>query len=165
MEGKSRGREKATAAVLLGLSILYLFSSLRLRMGNLRNPGPSLIPAVIGGLLLLCTTVYLIRVFRPQFRGGERGDTAPKEEKNYRAIVGIVACTTVYPFVLESLKFILSTWAAAFVMLVLMKPQKPLRSFVLAVAMSAGSFLVFSRLLGVALPSGFLEELVYRLGR
>ena len=49
-------------------------------------------------------------------------------------------------------------------MLALLKPSRSLFSFFLALGMAVGSFLVFSRFLGVALPSGFLEDFLFRIG-
>ena len=165
MIGKSHRKEKITAVILFGFSLFYLFSSVGLKLGTAKNPGPGLIPVVIGSILLLCTTFYLARVFWAKLPERETGDKAAGEEKNYRAIYGILACTTVYPFILETLKFTLSTLAVTLAMLVLLKPQRPLFSFLLALGMAVGSFLIFSRLLGVALPSGLLEDLLFRIGR
>lgn len=165
MAGRSQQKEKITAAVLFGFSFFYLFSCVRLKLGTTKNPGPGFIPVVIGSLLLLCTTFYLIRVLGAKFPEGKMGDAAAGEGKNYRAIIGIIACTTVFPFILEILKFVGSTLTVTFVMLVLLKPQRPVFSFLLSLGMAVGSFLVFSRLLGVALPSGFLEDLLFRIGR
>lgn len=164
MEGKSRRKDRVTAVVLLGFSLIYFFSSLRLKVGTTHNPGPGFIPAVIGGLLLLCATFYLIGVFRITSPEAGAPDIRTGKEKNYRAIIGIIACTTVYPFILEILKFTFSTAAVAFAMLVLLRPQRPVFSFFLALGLSVGFFLVFSRLLGVALPSGFLEDFLFRVG-
>ena len=163
-EGKSQRKEKITAAALLGFSLFYFFGSLTLPWGNIRYPGPGFIPAVIGSLLLLCTAFYLIRVCGIKFPEGKISAAAAGEEKNYRAIIGILACTIVYPLILETLKFLVSTLTVAFVMLVLLKPQKPLFSFFFALGMAVASFLIFSRLLGVVLPSGFLENFLFRIG-
>lgn len=164
MEGKSQRRNKITGAVMFGFSLFYLLGCWHLKMGTIKYPGPGLFPLVLGTLLLLCTTVYLIRVFGAKVPVGKREDETAPEGKNYRAILGILACTTAYPFILEPLKFIVSTLAVAFVMLVLLKPQRPIFSFLLALAISVGSFMIFSPLLGVALPSGFLENLLFRIG-
>lgn len=164
MEGKSRRKDKVTAVILFGFSLFYFISCLRLKLGTAKNPGPAFIPVAIGGLLLLCTALYLIRVFGAKSPGAERGGPAAEEGKNYRAIIGIIACTVVYPFILETLKFTVSTLTVAFVMLVLLKPQRPVSSFFLALGMAVATFLVFSRLLGVALPSGFLEDFLFRIG-
>ena len=164
MKGKSQLNKKIPSIALFGFSLFYFFSCFRLKMGTLHNPGPGLIPGVIGGFLVICTTIYLIRVFGKKSFRGERGETVPEAGRNYRAIIGILACTIVYPLILETLKFLLSTFTVAFVMLVLLKPKRPFFSLLLALGMAVASFLIFSRLLGVPLPSGFLEILLFRIG-
>jgi hypothetical protein len=164
MEGKSGRYEKITAWVLFGFSLVYFLGSLRMKMGTTRNPGPGFIPLITGSLLLLCTAAYLFRVLRAKPGGREEAKAAPRGEKNYLAIFGILGCTLAYPFLLEYGKFIVSTFAVAYVMLVLLKPSRSLFPFFLALGMAVGSFLIFSLLLGVALPSGFLEELLFRIG-
>jgi hypothetical protein len=156
--------QKITAFILFGFSLLYFFSSLRLKLGTFKNPGPGLIPVGVGALLVLCTGIYLARVLRVKPTAKEKQEQSPRGEKNYLSIFGILGCTLAYPFLLEYGKFILSTFAIAYVMLVLLKPSRTLFSFFLALGMAVGSFLIFSMLLGVALPSGFLEDLLFRIG-
>ncbi len=164
MEGKGWRNKKITAFVLFGFSLFYFLSSWRMKWGTPRNPGPGFIPLITGSLLLLCTAVYLIRVLRPPPREGKEEDAVFRGGKNYRAIFGILGCTLAYPFLLEHGKFIASTFAVSYVMLVLLKPSRSLFPFILALGMAVGSFLIFSFLLGVALPSGFLEDLLFRIG-
>jgi len=156
--------QKLTAFLLLGFSLFYFLSSLRLKLGTFKNPGPGLIPVGIGALLVLCTGIYLARVLRGKPPEEERQAPSRQGPKNYLAIFGILGCTLAYPFLLGYGKFILSTFVVAYVMLVLLKPSRSFFSFFLALGMAVGSFLIFSFLLGVALPSGFLEDLLFRLG-
>jgi hypothetical protein len=164
MEGKGQRKEKITAGILFGFSLFYLLSSLRMKIGTLKYPGPGFIPVLIGWLLLFCTTLYLIRLFRAELPEKKPTTLPAGEEKNYRAIFGILGSTLVYPFILDPLKFLISTTAATFFMLFLLRPHKPLFAFSLALGMAVASFLIFSRLLGVALPMGFLEEILFRIG-
>ncbi len=164
MNGKRQHSLKITAVCLLGFSLFYFFDSLRMKMGTLKNPGPGLIPAVIGALLIVCTGFYLLQVFRKKSGAPSGEGKSPRGEKNYRAIIGIVACTLVYPFILEPLKFIAATFASGFIMLFLLKPKKILYSFLLALCLAVGAFMIFSRLFGVALPSGPLEIFLFRVG-
>jgi putative tricarboxylic transport membrane protein len=164
MKQINKMNHRIIAISLFSISLLYFFASFRLKMGTLQNPGPGLIPIVIGGLLVVCTAFYLFRVFWKQSEAVEGNNKTSGETKNYRAIVGILACTTVYPFILEPLKFILATFAAGFVMLFLLKPKKIFFSFLLALSMAVGAFLIFSRVFGVGLPSGLLENLLYQIG-
>jgi hypothetical protein len=156
--------QKIIALCLFGFSLFYFLGSFRLKLGSLKNPGPGLIPAAIGLLLVVFTALYLFRVLRVNPPEKEIKQAPSGAGKNYRAIAGVLICTAVYPFILEPLKFILATLAASFVMLVLLKPRQILFSFTLSLAMAVGSFLVFSRLFGVGLPSGFLETFLFRIG-
>ncbi len=164
MEGKSRVNEKITAAILLVFSLLYFFKGWSLQVGVPKNPGPGFIPIIIGILLVSCTGFYMVRVFR---KGGleRKGEKRPEEEgKNYAAILGITACAILFPLILETLKFLTTTFVVSFFMFLVLRPKKWAFALFLAAGMSVSSFLIFSRLLGVALPMGFLETFFFRLG-
>jgi putative tricarboxylic transport membrane protein len=162
MDGNGHRKEKIIAVVLVGFSVLYFVSSFHLETGSSRNPGPGFFPIVIGFLLTVCTGVYMALVLRRGTPSEKAGPSA--ERKNYRAIAVILACGIVYPLILETLKFLVSTFAVTFLMLYILKPQKLFSSIFLALAMAIGSFIVFSRLLGVGLPMGPLEVLLFHIG-
>jgi len=162
MDGNSRRKEMTIAWVLLGFSVLYFVSSLRLEFGTARNPGPGFMPAVIGCLLTLCTALYLIRVIRKS--AAERESAPSGTRKNYRAITAVIASGILYPLILETFKFLFSTFLVTFLMLYLLKPGKALFSVLLALAMAIVCFVVFSCLLGVGLPMGPLEILIFNIG-
>lgn len=164
MEGKSRVNEKITAAILLVFSLLYFFKGWSLQVGVPKNPGPGFIPIIIGILLVSCTGFYMVRVFR---KGGleGKGEKRPEEKGiNYAAILGITACAILFPLILETLKFLTTTFVVSFFMFLVLRPKKWAFALFLAAGMSVSSFLIFSRLLGVALPMGFLETFFFRLG-
>jgi len=164
MIGNTPRNHKIIALFLFGFSLVYFFGSFRLKMGTLKIPGPGLIPVVLGGLLVFCSGFYLYRVVFQNRRESMGKEGSAEGDKNYRAITGVLACTLIYPFILEPLKFIIATFAAGFIMLFLLRPRRPLSSGFLALSLAVGAFLVFSRLFGVALPSGFLENLIFRIG-
>ena len=164
MEGRSRVNEKITAAILLVFSLLYFFKGLSLQVGVPKNPGPGFIPFIIGILLVSCTGFYIVRVFRKGDLGGKGEKTSEDEKKNYVAILGITACAVLFALILETLKFLITTFVVSFFMFLALKPKKRAFALFLAAGMSVASFLIFSRLLGVALPMGFLETFFFRLG-
>jgi putative tricarboxylic transport membrane protein len=164
MEGRSRVNEKITAAVLLIFSLLYFFKGLSLQVGVPKNPGPGFIPFIIGILLISCSSFYLVRVFRKADLEGNGRKTSEGEKRNYAAILGITACAILFPLVLETLKFLMTTFVVSFFMFLVLRPKKRAFAFVLAAGMSISSFLIFSRLLGVGLPMGFLETFFFHLG-
>jgi putative tricarboxylic transport membrane protein len=160
-----RDRQRTlAAAALLGFAVVYFQSALRLDRGTSSNPGPGLVPAAIGGLLLACTAIHLIGVLRSRSGEVEGAASIPPAAGNRRAVVGILAATVVFPLILEPLKFVVATTVVAFVMLVLLNPRRPAFSLGLAVGMAVASFVIFSRLLGVALPGGPVEHLLLRIG-
>ena len=151
------------ALALFGFSLFYFLSSLSLKMGTPKNMGPGFVPAMLGVLLVASTAFHLIRVYRGRpFK--EETEPSPDETLNYWAVAGILACTAAYPLILETVKFVASTFVVGFAMLLLWKPRKFLFSFMLALGMALGCFFLFSRFFGVALPSGFLEGLLFRIG-
>ena len=164
MEGKNQVSQKITAAILFVFSLLYFLKGLSLQMGTPRNPGPGFIPVIIGVLLAASTGFYLVRVFRAKGLEGEEKRTPEGEKKNYAAILGITGCAILFPLLLETLKFLVTTFTVSFFMLFLLKPDRWAFPIFLAAGMSVASFLIFSRLLGVALPMGFLEIFLFHIG-
>jgi putative tricarboxylic transport membrane protein len=164
MKGRSRVNEKITAAILLIFSLLYFCKGLSLQVGVPKNPGPGFIPFIIGILLISCSGFYLVRVFRKADLEGNGRKTSGGEKRNYAAILGITACAILFPLVLETLKFLMTTFVVSFFMFLVLRPKKRAFAFFLAAGMSVSSFLIFSRLLGVGLPMGFLEAFFFHLG-
>ncbi len=160
MKKKGLTKERLTALILLGFSIFYTLYALRLKTGTIKNPGPGFMPILIGILLLICTVLYLLHVFSIKSRVKD----APDSQKNYLAVYGILVCTIAYPFLLPMLKFILSTLMVTFVMLIVLKPHRPVYNFAIAVGASISTFIVFGQILEIALPAGYIEEIFYRIG-
>jgi hypothetical protein len=164
MNLKHKGNEKVISAILFLGSWLYLIFSLKLKIGTHKIMGPGFFPIFIGVLLIVCIGAHLMRLFKEKPEGEAAQATPFWKGRNYLAVIGILACTTAYPFVLGYLKFIVSTFLAGFAMLMFLKPKSIIFSCFLSLAMAVGFFLLFSRLFGVALPSGPIEDLLYRIG-
>lgn len=163
VDRKTYRKQMFISLALFGFSLFYFLSSLHLKMGTPRNMGPGFVPAMLGVLLLASTAFHLVRVYRGR-PSKEETEPPPHEAVNYWAVAGILACTAAYPLILETVKFVASTFLVGFAMLLLWKPRKFLFSFALALGMAVGCFFLFSRFFGVALPSGFLEGLLFRIG-
>lgn len=163
MDRKKYRKQIFISLALFGFSLFYFLSSLHLKMGTPRNMGPGFVPAMLGLLLLASTAFHVIRVYRGRPSQEETAPT-PEEARNYWAVFGILACTAAYPLILETVKFVASTFIVGFAMLLLWKPRNVLFSLVFSLGMAVGCFFLFSRFFGVALPNGFLETLLFRIG-
>jgi hypothetical protein len=82
---------------------------------------------------------------------------------NLRAWVGIAVCVFAYPALLMTLDFVVSTFVTVFAMLLVLRFKTWPVCLVVSLFTAIACFVVFAILLGVALPSGFIEGYLYRL--
>jgi hypothetical protein len=154
--------EKVAAVALWTFSLIYFFSSLRLKLGRMANPGSGFMPLLVGICLLLCATIYLAQVFRA---GRERTGAAspPANGRNYWVPMGIGACVVVYPFLLGALDFLLATFLVVAPILVILKFKNLAVSLLTAALITVLAYFIFARVLGVVLPNGILEQFLLSL--
>ena len=138
----------------VGLSVFVMIFSYRMGLGGFHNPGPGLMPFLLG-VFLLPISLYLL--IRSAFRNGE-GIEAPNEEggqTNYKQIGLILISLFVYAFLLERLGFLITT----FIFLVLLfrsvgnRWRTVLAASVLTVLTAYFVFTFF----GVRFPEGVLR--------
>ncbi len=154
-------KDRLAALALLLLAALYLAAAFRLKIGAPRAPGPGFLPVVIGVGLLVCAAVHLLQTLRVP-----RPVRRPKEDtrsSQTRTVVGLLACTFIYPLCLNHLNFVTTTFLAVFTMLRILRYKSWAASALVGLLLAVACFLVFGLLLGVAVPSGPIEELLYRL--
>ncbi len=160
MEHSTR-KDKIIACVLVAISVIYFLGCLNMRIGKLGNPGAGLIPWLIAICLFVFTGINAIQIFKgnADTTGGQ-----PKSPPGNRlAAIGIAIVVLVYPLLLYTLKAIVATFATTFALLRLMRYKSVSTSLVIALAVSASVYVVFALILRVALPSGPIEQLIWRL--
>jgi len=69
----------------------------------------------------------------------------------------------VYPYLLDTLNFLVSTSLVLFVMFRLLRFRTTLISLLTAVATTVFSYFIFAGLLGVVLPAGAMEEFILKM--
>ena len=156
-------KARITALALFAFSVLYLYGGWHLKWGTMKNPGPGFMPSLVGVLLFICTTIHVYGAFL----GGRREEGPSQgtgiEGPRYGVVLGIFACVVLFPLLLAHLKYLLSSSAVVLVMLLLLRYKTPVVCLVAAILMSLVSYLIFARLLGVALPMGLAEEFIYAI--
>jgi len=155
--------EKIAAIILSCIAILYFLSSTRLRMGKISSPGAGFFPLLIGILLTLCTGIYLIQTFMAKDRRNPPEKEAEGGHPWLGTTLALAGTILAYPVVLLNLNFLLGSFIIVFVILRILKYKSLLFSFLLGVVVSLSSFLLFAKLLGVALPNGILEQFILSL--
>jgi putative tricarboxylic transport membrane protein len=159
----TRKAERIAAIALLVFSTAYTLSSLRLRMGRLSSPGPGLMPLLLGLTLTACALIYLFRQLGVRTGPGEPSSPAIHGSRtDHRVPLGIVAAVTAYPFLLAWLGFLVATALVVFGILLLLRFKTPGWSFLVGIVMTLLCYLLFARVLGVVLPAGPLENLLFK---
>jgi len=155
-------KEGIIAAAFLLYSLLYFFSSLRMDLGTLDSPGCGVMPQVVGLFLVIFTGVNAYRTFVRKKDRGREGDARAGGESYLRPL-GMMLCVIAYPFLLGGVRFLTATFLILFAMLRVLRFRKTVGSALIAAVVSLGTFLVFTKVLGVVFPSGALEHYVYAL--
>jgi putative tricarboxylic transport membrane protein len=145
-------KDRIVSLGILIFAMVYTAGAIALKVGTLAQPGAGQFPAAIAVCLLAVSAFHAWQTFRW---------TAEKEEGHswtQLAPAGIAAALVCYPILLKTLSFLISTFIVLFVLLRLLRFKTTTTSFLTALATTILSFIVFSGLLGVVVPSGVMEQ-------
>jgi hypothetical protein len=91
----------------LALGLFVIIYSYALGLGKLIDPGPGLLPFLLGLIFFVLSSVRLIMVIR--LRQAEESQEGTKKIEYWRIII-IVVALLIWAFVLESLGFLIATF-------------------------------------------------------
>jgi hypothetical protein len=141
--------------ICLGLASAY-YGMFALRIGTISQPGPGAFPFISGaGIVILCL-VWIVANPVPA------GKSQPLWSKGQlvRPVVATAAITA-YAWLMEPLGYVLSTFAFLVGWQVFVEGEKWRKTTAVAVVGTAAMYLLFVRLLSLALPEGLLEYILY----
>lgn len=140
------------------LAVAYLYSDYLLPHPSSGDPvGPQLFPALVGLGLLGSALLMLVEAGRKRRRltlittGHRRPD-----KRRYAAMVAAAIWTLVYYAVLERVGYLLSTAIFIFVLLLYFNPHKYFVNTAIAAGFAVVVYVLFTKILSVDLPQGFL---------
>ena len=135
----------------IGLGGFVSISSCKFGLGNFRNPGPGLMPFLLGLLLCGVSLYYLcISVF-----GKDKVKSSGQAEKSPKKIIIVVVSLVVYALILEKLGYLVSTSILLFIMFWLAGSKKHTAALS-SIITTVFSYFFFSYL-GVGFPEGILK--------
>jgi putative tricarboxylic transport membrane protein len=139
----------------LALGLFVVVYSYTLGLGKLIDPGPGLLPFLLGLIFLILSSVRLVTVIRLR----ETDETEEEKKKTeYWRIVLIVVALLIWAFILESLGFLIAT----FILMTLLYHAAGFKKWYLAVFWGLITVLVtyfVFTYLGVRFPPGILRTL------
>jgi putative tricarboxylic transport membrane protein len=147
---------RKTGEIVMGLcfaviGIVFVIGAIKLTIGVPTEPKPGFFPFIDGVILIALTVLFLIKTW------GERAGEG-SAFSNVRGLVIVVITLVLYVATLESLGYVITTAVLSGVVLYVLE-TKPRALVLMSVGLALGSYLVFSRLLGVVLPPGLLTFL------
>jgi hypothetical protein len=145
----------ASSIFMVCLSLVVCLKSIRLGIGEPRNPGMGFMPFLASSLFFLLSLVVLIRNLIGR---GERGDKEPQlTRKVFQKPIFLIIGLSGYLFIFNILGFILATLLLIFLMLLIFDPKKWYMHIVIAAVAVNLSFLIFCKWLQVPLPTGIFH--------
>lgn len=142
--------------LLIALSVVIFWASLKLGTGSFRNPNLGLMPLLVSILLFVLTSLaFLHDIFRSQPVGADKTNLAV--QRKFRNPIILIVGFCCYTLVLDPFGFIISTSLLLFLMFILGSTRRWFAYILLAVAMANLSYFIFGRLLMVPLPTGLFS--------
>jgi hypothetical protein len=150
-----RKAEIIGGVLLAGVGGFFLFSAWRLPPPDEPGiPGPGSLPIALALVILICGFWVVYDALRRIDRAGlDIGGT-----KQAVALAGLVLATAFF----EAAGFMLATFLFLSAGFVLLGDARWRRAIPAAAVVSAGLWLIFTKLLGVGLPYGLIAEILFR---
>lgn len=145
----------------LGFSVVmaavYLYATTLFPALHLSDPlGPQAFPRLLGiGVLLTCVAL-LIEILRERALAEKSAAPGAPESTHYGVVIGTTVWTAFYFAVFEWLGYAVSTSLYLLVLMAWFRRDRWVSNALTAVIFSFGSYVMFTRLLLVTLPQGFL---------
>ena len=142
-------REQVPAFVWLGVGSAIAIGAYNLGIGAVNNPGPGLFPFVIGlGMVLLSVSIIATSI------GTTAAPTTAPTPRQTLTTLAVIGALVFYALALERIGFVLCTILFLFGLLTVLGRYGWLVAATASVGMTAGSYLIFTTLLKLHLPSG-----------
>jgi putative tricarboxylic transport membrane protein len=144
---------RKTGEIAVGLcfaviGIVFVLGAVKLKVGVPTEPHPGFFPFVDGIILIALSVLFLFKTWGEQ--AGENHAFG-----NIRGLSIVVVTLVLYVAALEPLGYVITTAILSAVILKVLE-TKPLALVLVSVGLAIGSYLLFTRLLGVMLPPGLL---------
>jgi hypothetical protein len=140
----------------IGLSLFVMLVSSNLGLGKLRNPGPGLMPFVIGLMLLLVSLLFVARLLLKTHGKGEIGsEVEAPSPTGYWKISILLGSLIAYELLLEKLGYPIATFLLLFLLLRVTGSKKWIATLVSSGLISLATYFLFN-FLGLNFPRGLL---------
>jgi putative tricarboxylic transport membrane protein len=144
----------------LVLAAAYLYATEQLPTLEIGDPlGPKAFPRILGAGLILTAILLMVEMVKarktaPADREAPAGQ--PPDSGAPVVVAGVAVWTFLYFLVFETLGYVLATTLYLLPLMMYFNKSKPVTNVLTAVLFSLGSYLMFTKVLGVNLAPGIL---------
>ena len=151
--------DRVILVLILLLAGVYAYATEQLPSLEIGDPlGPKAFPRLLTAALLITAVVLLLEILRaPKTRTAPAARTGERGERSAQLVVGAAAVWTfLYFLVFEPLGYVIATGLYLVALMSYFNRGKWVTNVSTAVLFSLGSYLMFTKLLGVNLAPGIL---------
>lgn len=147
---------------LLGAVVFFLFGavtailSLRMPIGTLRAAGSGLFPLCLGILLMVLSSLVIVKLFWDASRHADKAVSAIKKPDSSFPVVAFLTIMAFAVLFLNTIGYALDSFLLMLGLLVVLGPRRWRLNVALSLLTAAGSYLLFVHVLKIPLPRGFL---------
>lgn len=138
------------------LSVFVMIFSHHLDLGNFQNPGPGLMPFLVGIALLLAAIIILIKSFLNIKEGHDKVEGVAPSEINFCKVGLVLGALFTYAFLLEKLGYLVTTSLLLIFLFKIAGSQKWRSILAASVLTVIITFLLFT-FLGLRFPKGIFK--------
>ena len=152
-DSRGIGRHAVGASAMIASGALFIALSLKdLPLGTMDNPGPAVMPLMLGGLLILFALWSLAAGKPGLIAVAQDDDAAPLPSEGWHAIRVVAAMVVAVALGPLGYRLTILALLVFFLLLVERKPLVP--ALAVSLALSFGSHALFQHVLKLQLPAG-----------
>lgn len=148
-------RNKKIALILLVFSIVYTFFSFRLPSYDLVPVDADAVPITLG-ILLMILSVILFFIKSNEEDEKQQQRVIPEDKKDLIMLFVVALFILGYIWLLERAGFIITSVLFIFVTTLILGYKRHIVNLVVSLAVPVGFYFIFSSILEISLPKGFL---------
>ena len=149
--------DKVIFVATLVLAAVYFYATSQIPSLEIGDPlGPKAFPRLLGIGLLITAGILMMEILNARKAPPAETQEKPEEPPHWVLLGSVVAWTAVYFGAFTTLGFIVSTTLYLLGMTAFFNRGRWMMNILTSVLFSAGSYFMFTKLLGVNLAQGFL---------
>ena len=143
--------------IWMGLGIAIAIESFSLKLGRLNEPGPGLLPFILGIGLSIFSLPVLFSSLKIIIIGDKKNKVGMWSEVNFKKLILVLVSLLGYSLLLEKVGYLLTGFVVLLILFYTVESQKHTTAIILSFVTIIATYILFVIILKVELPSGLLR--------